>query len=191
MPCKAIEGMAVHLSFDQNVVPYITANIYQIEQIDGIYYLRAIDEFCLPNPKNKTEILCREIIDVYGGLMASGGMYYYGDASGKHRDTRGMENDYDIVERVLQRFISGNSNRVATILREYLEGEDKKEGGKGEALNIPAAKLIKLLQSAKNEAVQLKAIQEAFERLEGKVDENINLNQIEIPKITINFRDAD
>lgn len=112
-PCKEIEGAAVHLSFDQNVVPYITCNVYQINQEENIYYLRAIDEFCLPNPKNKTESLCREIANDYDQLMTSGGMYYYGDASGKHRDTRGMENDYDILERVLAKYISGNSNRVA------------------------------------------------------------------------------
>jgi hypothetical protein len=79
---------------------------------------------------------------------------------------------------------------ISTILREYLEAEDKKSGGNGEALNIPTAKLVKLLTSAKNEAVQLKAIQEAMERLEGKVEENINLNT-GIPKIEISFRDAD
>lgn len=82
------------------------------------------------------------------------------------------------------------SRNVATILREYLEIEDKKGGGKGEALNIPSAKLLKLITSAKNESVQLKAIQEAFERLEGKVPEDINLNT-GIPKISISFRDAD
>ena len=46
--------------------------------------------------------------------MRSGGLYYYGDASGKHRDTRGMENDYDIIERMLAKYISGTSNRVAS-----------------------------------------------------------------------------
>ena len=83
------------------------------------------------------------------------------------------------------------SRNIATVLREYLEKADKDEGGKGEALNIPTAKLLKLITSAKNEAVQLKAIQEAYERLEGKVDETINLNAVEVPKISITFRDAD
>lgn len=81
------------------------------------------------------------------------------------------------------------SRNIATILREYLEAEDRKEGGTGEALNIPTAKLYKLLTTAKNEAVQLKAIQEAYERLEGKVEIPINTNVI--PQINIDFRDAD
>jgi hypothetical protein len=74
---------------------------------------------------------------------------------------------------------------VATILREYLEKADKDDGGTGEALNIPTAKLLKLILSAKNEAVQLKAIQEAYERLEGKVEETLNVNTVEMPTIII------
>jgi hypothetical protein len=112
--CEPIPGEAVHVSFDQNVVPYITANLYQIVSENGVYLVRAFDEFCLPNPNNKTEKLCERIIQRYGDLMHSGGLYYYGDASGKHRDTRGMENDYDIIERMFTPFISNTSNRVGS-----------------------------------------------------------------------------
>lgn len=91
---------------------------------------------------------------------------------------------------------SGNPNgkpkgtrNIATVLREYLEALDKERGGTGEALNIPTAELIRLI-SAKNEAVRLKAIQEAYDRLEGETEKNINLNNA-IPKIEIKFRNAD
>lgn len=80
------------------------------------------------------------------------------------------------------------SKNIATILLEYLEKIDKSEGGEGIALNIPAAKLIKLM-SAKNEAVQLRAIQEILDRLEGKAEENINIIPA-MPKIVI-MRDDD
>jgi hypothetical protein len=110
--CDPVPGAAIHISFDQNVVPYITATIWQIVSENDIYQVREIDEFCLSNPNNKTEKLCEAIITRYGDLMRTGGIYYYGDASGKHRDTRGMENDYDIVERMFQAYISGTSNRV-------------------------------------------------------------------------------
>lgn len=111
-PCEAIEGAAVHLTFDQNVVPYISSLVAQIVSIDKIYYLRFLDEFALENPRNKTEILCQDISGRYDRLMRQGGMYFYGDASGKHRDTRGLETDYDILERVLRQYISNTSNRV-------------------------------------------------------------------------------
>ena len=110
--CKPIQGAALHLTFDQNVVPYITCTIWQILKVNDIYLSKCIGEVCLPNPQNKTEILCRELIKIYGDLMLSGGVYFYGDASGKNRDTRGMENDYDIIERVLKSYISNSSNRV-------------------------------------------------------------------------------
>jgi hypothetical protein len=110
--CEIIPDAAVHISFDQNVVPYITATIWQIKSEENIYQVREIDEFCLPNPNNKTEKLCEQIILKYHDLMLSNGLYYYGDASGKHRDTRGIENDYDIVERMFAPYISGTSNRV-------------------------------------------------------------------------------
>ncbi len=109
-PTPPVEG-PVHISFDQNVVPYITANLYQIVKEEGIYHVRCFDEFCLPNPNNKTEKLCQAIIQSHGALLENG-LYFYGDASGKHRDTRGLENDYDIIERVFHRYLSNSSNRV-------------------------------------------------------------------------------
>jgi hypothetical protein len=84
---------------------------------------------------------------------------------------------------------AGGKN-IKTLLIEYLQAKDKKAGGNGNALNIPTANLIKLME-ADNETVRLKAIQEIFERVEGKVDENLNLNSVAIPKISIDFRDAD
>lgn len=112
-PCQPLKDVAIHASFDQNVVPYITCNLYQIKQEEGRYKVMAFDEFCLSNPNNKTEKLCEKIITTYDDLMTSGGLYYYGDASGKHRDTRGLETDYDIIERMFAKYISNTSNRVA------------------------------------------------------------------------------
>lgn len=97
-----------HLSFDQNVVPYITATISQITREKDVYTIHFIDEFCLKNPKNTTEALCREILSKYDIKH----VYYYGDASGRKRDTRGRDNDYDIIARMFQKQISNNSDRV-------------------------------------------------------------------------------
>lgn len=110
MPVELKEGVTLHFSFDQNVVPYITCIVAQIEKIDQIYHVNYIDEFCLPNPDNKTDKLCLKIEQKYSQHMR--GLYYYGDASGKHRDTRSMETDYDIVERVWKKYLTNTSNRV-------------------------------------------------------------------------------
>ena len=111
--CDLIPGKALHISFDQNVVPYITATIWQIDQQEAIYYINCIDEFCLKNPLNNTESLCRKFYEKYSGHLDSGaGLFYYGDATGRKRDTRANENDYEIVERVLGKWINQRSCRV-------------------------------------------------------------------------------
>lgn len=108
--CQYRDDLPLHISFDQNVSPYITATVYQIETLDDVTYIYQIDEVCLPNPRNRTELLCVEIMKRYGGHTA--GLFYYGDPSGKKRDTRANEHDYKIVERVLRSKLNNQSNRV-------------------------------------------------------------------------------
>ena len=111
--CQLNPTKALHISFDQNVVPYITMTVWQVDQVDDIYRVEAIDELCLKNPLNNTESLCRRFVDRYYTHLESGaGLFYYGDASGRHRDTRANENDYDIVERVLAKYLTSKSCRV-------------------------------------------------------------------------------
>lgn len=102
-----LPNIPIHVTFDQNVVPYITALIWQID--GGV--LRCIDEFCLPNPHNTTERLCDAILAKYG--QHTGGLFFYGDASGNARSTKGSETDYQIVTRKFRALISNNSNRVS------------------------------------------------------------------------------
>lgn len=106
-----IPNVAIHISFDQNVVPYITMTISQIYRKDEMWIISMLEEICLSNPRNSTEELCREFLNRYEKKLG-GGLFYYGDASGRNRDTRGRENDYDIVERVLGRYLHSSSNRV-------------------------------------------------------------------------------
>lgn len=98
-----------HISFDQNVVPYISCTISQISKENDKYILKFIDEIALSNPKNKTECLCDEFLTRYTDVER---IFFYGDASGKKRDTRSQYNDYEIVERKFKKFISNTSNRV-------------------------------------------------------------------------------
>jgi hypothetical protein len=98
--------LPIHVTFDQNVVPYITAGIWQI---DGVY-LKKIDEFCLANPNNTTGKLCEAIAAKYGEQIK--GLFYYGDASGHKRDTRGEATDYDIVRQKFRRYLNNHSDRT-------------------------------------------------------------------------------
>lgn len=105
-----IPDLPVHVSFDQNVVPYITATLWQVVIGSEFTELRQFGEFCLPNPNNTTERLCQAIKAKWGTAMRS--LFYYGDASGHRRDTRSDGTDYTIVARELRPYLSNNSDRT-------------------------------------------------------------------------------
>jgi len=107
---KFIEDQPIHISFDQNVVPYVTLKCYQVVKINEVWQERHFDEICLSNPKNTTEAVCYEFIRKYGSQIK--GLFYYGDATGRHRDTRGRENDYTIIEKLLRKYLNNFSDRV-------------------------------------------------------------------------------
>lgn len=99
--------LPLHFSFDQNVVPYLSCVVSQIAKENDRYLINVFDEFTLVNPNNKTEILCRRILEKYKSQA-----YIYGDATGKKRDTRGMVNDYDIIQRELRSILNNTSMRI-------------------------------------------------------------------------------
>lgn len=92
----------LHISFDFNSIPYMTATLYQMKFIKetGRYLVRCVDEFCLPNPKNTTPDLCDEIIKKHGEIMRRNGIYYYGDYSGKNTQTLSSEfkHQYQVID---------------------------------------------------------------------------------------------
>lgn len=111
-PTPFIPGLPVHVAFDQNVKPYITATLYQIEDLPGgRVRIRQPAECCLPNPRNTTGKLCLDLVKRFG-LYFQDGLYYYGDPTGRKRDTRANEHDYKIVQRILRAYLNNRSERV-------------------------------------------------------------------------------
>lgn len=102
--------LPIHISFDQNVQPYITMTLYQMFEEDGKTVIGQFDEICLKSPRNKTAKLCLEFIKRYGTRISR--LYYYGDPSGRKSDTRGSEHDYKIVARMLRKWLNNRSERV-------------------------------------------------------------------------------
>lgn len=115
--------LPIHISFDQNVVPYITATLYQVWPEEGKTIIGQFDEICLPNPRNKTSKLCLEFIKRWGSKCKHG-LFFYGDPSGKRGDTRGNEHDYNIIERVLKKYLNNRSNRVPFVHPGVLKRKD-------------------------------------------------------------------
>jgi hypothetical protein len=104
-------NLPIHASFDQNTVPYNSCVVFQIEKVDEIWHIYAIDEICLKNPKNSTEEVCEELLRLYGDCN---GIYFYGDASGKNRSTlsKAEKHHYQVIERMLLKKLVVGSNRV-------------------------------------------------------------------------------
>ncbi len=104
--------LPLHLSFDQNTVPYNSCTIWQVRNNEGIWIANCIDEITLENPRNSTEEVCEEFMLRYP--RHNTGLYYYGDASGKNRSTmnKDFKHHYEIVAFKLRRYLNNGSDRT-------------------------------------------------------------------------------
>lgn len=102
------EDMPLHLSFDENVKPYITCTV---SQIDGGHVM-VIDEFCLRNPRNDIFSLCKAITSKYSGHK--GKVFVYGDATSKKRNTllEQGRNWFDVIASELSSTFDNITMRV-------------------------------------------------------------------------------
>jgi hypothetical protein len=124
-----IPGEAIHLTSDQNVVPYFTLLVAQIfeRQVkghstlpDGDYWVvRFVNEFCMKNPRNNMEDACLTFEQYYKDELTSddfAGLFFYGDASGKNRqsiNSSTIRHHYHQLQATLANYLHSGSNRVA------------------------------------------------------------------------------
>jgi len=103
----------MHLTFDQNVVPYITLLVaqcvYEQRESGQVLKIKILKEYCLKHPRSTTQSLCEAFLIDWPTVQ---GIYIYGDASGNKRDTRAAKSDYEIAANVLRSKISSKSMRV-------------------------------------------------------------------------------
>lgn len=100
-----------HLTFDQNVVPYMTMLAAQCQYLeDGSLQVRIFKEYCLKHPRNKTRDVCEAFLLDFSDQVSE--VFIYGDASGNRRDTRAAISDYDIALMALKSKTSSRSYRV-------------------------------------------------------------------------------
>jgi hypothetical protein len=110
--CDHIPEVPIHISFDFNVSPYVTSILFQVVKIENKYQFRIFDEICLESPRNHTEALCQEIEARYLLKHGKPGLFYTGDATGKNRNTATTEHNYDVIRRVLRKYITSASDRT-------------------------------------------------------------------------------
>jgi hypothetical protein len=110
--CEPEVNIAFHNSYDQNLVPYYTTLITQIVEVDDVWELRFLNEFCLENPENSMESSCDKFIREYDHICEE--LYYYGDVSGLRKENarKGGEHHYDVLEAELRPYLHNTSRRL-------------------------------------------------------------------------------
>jgi hypothetical protein len=98
------DSLPIHLTFDFNTAPYMSASVWQIEKVGEIYEVRGLDELVMKHPKNSTEDTCYEFLERWGDKCAQG-LLIYGDATGRARKTSSKKTDYMIIEQILGHLI--------------------------------------------------------------------------------------
>ncbi len=111
-PVKYDPNLPIHISFDQNSVPYNSAGIAQVVREGSAWVWRWFDEIALPNPRNSTEEVCEEFMRRYP--LHKAGLYYYGDASGHNRSTmnKDFSHHYEVIEFKLRKYLVNGSDRT-------------------------------------------------------------------------------
>jgi len=107
-----IPNEPIHISFDFNVKPYISASVSQIHYDGENYISQTLKEYTLEAPRNNSEDLSNAILTDF--IKHKGSCYIYGDASGKNRQTVSKEfkHNYEVIESVLRPLLNTRSDRV-------------------------------------------------------------------------------
>ena len=106
------KGYPLHVTFDFNVNPYMTCQVWQIVPHNDHDEARCLQEYALKAPKNTIEDTCRAFLDDYDHLAAAG-VFIYGDSSGKSRTPlKDARNFYDVIKKELASVINARSLRL-------------------------------------------------------------------------------
>lgn len=101
-----------HLSYDFNLIPYMTLICFQIQETEEEFQIRVFRNYCYPQPRNTTEAVTEGYLEDFEGSITD--IFYYGDAMG----TRGVEGFGDTVTRfdpvriVLFKYLTNDSDRT-------------------------------------------------------------------------------
>lgn len=102
--------LPLHISFDDNVNPYLPVGVFQIISVKpatGLapgstgegYHLVMINEIAGVNPRNTVKAVCDEIIRLYPGHQS--GLFIYGDATASKSDTK-LQPGFNFFRLILQ-----------------------------------------------------------------------------------------
>lgn len=101
--------LAIHISWDDNVNPYLPCGIFQIiTHRDGYRDLTMIDEIAGVSPRNTVKEVCNEFARRYPSHKA--GLFVYGDSTANKEDTKleKGQNFYRLILDNLRLYKPGN-----------------------------------------------------------------------------------
>lgn len=130
VPCPVTLDYAFHISYDFNVVPYLTQILFQIEYRkawwDGVtrfededeglepievMVMKAVKEYAMSEPLNTTEHASQAFLDDFENVNPD--IFVYGDASGRNRIVGlGSKTQYYYIEKVLRGYLPNGWMRV-------------------------------------------------------------------------------
>jgi hypothetical protein len=104
LPTKYNPDLPLHVAFDENVNPYITCLLFQIQKEKLTRWITQIGEICQKPPINTRKHVCDELLRRYPTHTA--GMFIYGDASSWKNETGKEfgENFFTDIMSYLRRF---------------------------------------------------------------------------------------
>lgn len=93
-PCTYEPSLPLHISWDENVNPYLPCGIFQLQGKE----IRFIDLILGRNPNNTIKDVCREFKFKYSGHKS--GLFVYGDATSQKEDVK-QEKGYNFFSIIL------------------------------------------------------------------------------------------
>lgn len=126
-------SLPLHISWDDNVNPYLPCGIFQIVKRDNIRKAIMIDEIAGVTPRNTITEVCKEVHRRYPAHAS--GMFIYGDSTANKEDTK-QEKGHNFFRLILDALIKYKpTKRVVTNPSVVMRGNwintvlEKKLGG--------------------------------------------------------------
>ena len=94
-PVQYNPELPLHVSWDDNVNPYLPCGIFQVEG-KNVYL---VDEIAGVSPGNTIKWVCKELVRRFQAWGHKGGVFIYGDATANKEDTK-LEKGYDFFRLI-------------------------------------------------------------------------------------------
>lgn len=108
-----IPGLPIHLSIDDNVLPYISVSVWQYIKKEDAISLRQVHEICAEDPLNTVTKAAELVVSWLESISYNDVVFLYGDSSTKKGNTideekrsfkdkfkEGLEKRYTVEERI-------------------------------------------------------------------------------------------